>query len=112
MTRRLLTEHHLECLNLKGGCTGSSESALIKMQLLEIVSRLLYKIDLDMRIPDFVACEKHSSFVIRSLQSVILFRLSFIKNSVFKLVTVAKHDLLSLACSDTTKSGFLAKGPK
>ena len=33
----LLTEHNLEFLSLKGGCTGSSESALVKMpQLLEI----------------------------------------------------------------------------
>ena len=27
----LLTEHHLEFLSLKGGCTGSSESTLVKM---------------------------------------------------------------------------------
>ena len=27
----LLTEHHLEFLSLKGGCRGSSESALVKM---------------------------------------------------------------------------------
>ena len=27
----LLTEHHLEFLSIKGGCTGSSESTLIKM---------------------------------------------------------------------------------
>ena len=26
-----LTEHHLEFLSLKGGCTGSSESTLVKM---------------------------------------------------------------------------------
>ena len=30
-TLRLLTEHHLEFLGLKGGCTGSSESTLFKM---------------------------------------------------------------------------------
>ena len=30
-TLRLLTEHHLEYLSLKGGCTGSSESTLVKM---------------------------------------------------------------------------------
>ena len=30
-TLRLLTEHHLEFLSLKGGCTGSSESTLVKM---------------------------------------------------------------------------------
>ena len=28
---KLLTEHHLECLSLKGGCTGSSESTLVKI---------------------------------------------------------------------------------
>ena len=31
MSIKLLTEHHLEFLNLKGGCTGSSESTLVKM---------------------------------------------------------------------------------
>ena len=28
---KLRTEHHLEFLSLKGGCTGSSESTLVKM---------------------------------------------------------------------------------
>ena len=31
MIVKLLTEHHLEFLSLKGGCTGSSESTLIKL---------------------------------------------------------------------------------
>ena len=31
MTVKLLTEHHLDFLHLKGGCTGSSESTLVKM---------------------------------------------------------------------------------
>ena len=34
MSIKLLTEHHLEFLSLKGGCTGSSESTLVT--LLEI----------------------------------------------------------------------------
>ena len=34
MIVKLLTERHLEFLSLKGGCTGSSESTLVK--LLEI----------------------------------------------------------------------------
>ena len=29
MSVTLLTEHHLEVLNLKGGCTGSSEATLV-----------------------------------------------------------------------------------
>ena len=32
MAVKLLTEHHLEFLSLKEGCTGSSESTLAKMQ--------------------------------------------------------------------------------
>ena len=31
MSVKLLTEHHLEFLRLTGGCTGSSESALVKI---------------------------------------------------------------------------------
>ena len=31
MSVKLLTEHHLEFLSLKEGCTGSSESTLAKM---------------------------------------------------------------------------------
>ena len=32
MIVKLLNEHHLEFLSLKGGCTGSSESTFVKMQ--------------------------------------------------------------------------------
>ena len=31
MIVKLLSEHHLELLSLKGGCRGSSESTLVKM---------------------------------------------------------------------------------
>ena len=31
MNVKLLTEHHMECLSFKGGCTGSYESTLVKM---------------------------------------------------------------------------------
>ena len=31
MNIKLLTKHHLEFLSLKGGCTGWSESTLVKM---------------------------------------------------------------------------------
>ena len=31
MSVKILTEHHLECLSPKGGCTGSSESTLVKV---------------------------------------------------------------------------------
>ena len=31
MSIKLLTDYHLECLSLTGGCTGPSESTLVKM---------------------------------------------------------------------------------
>ena len=31
MSVKLLTEHHLDFLSLKGGCTGSAVSTLVKM---------------------------------------------------------------------------------
>ena len=31
MSVKLQTDHHLEFLSLKGGCTGSSESTLVKV---------------------------------------------------------------------------------
>ena len=31
MSVKLLTEHHLEFLSFKGGCTGSDESTLVEM---------------------------------------------------------------------------------
>ena len=33
MSVKLLTEHHLEFLSLKGGCTGSSETTLVKKHI-------------------------------------------------------------------------------
>ena len=33
ITVKLLTEHHLEFLRLKGGCTGSSESTHVKCHI-------------------------------------------------------------------------------
>ena len=33
MTNKLLTEHHLEFLSLKGGCTGLSGSTHVKMPI-------------------------------------------------------------------------------
>ena len=43
MTVKKLTKYHLEFLNLKGGCTGSSESTLVKMTHF-YVSRFINKI--------------------------------------------------------------------
>ena len=50
MIVKLLTEHHLEFLSLKGGCRGSSESTLDKIPTVgNHVPRLNYKMML--RVP-------------------------------------------------------------
>ena len=41
MIVKLQTEHHLEYLSLKGGCRGSSESTLVKCQ---IVGKLMLRL--------------------------------------------------------------------
>ena len=45
MSVKLLTEHHLEFLSLKGGCRGLSESTLVKMQ---IVGNLMPPLNYDL----------------------------------------------------------------
>ena len=43
MIVKLLTEHHLEFLSLKGGCRGSSESHMSKCHIVgNLISRLNY----------------------------------------------------------------------
>ena len=45
---KLLTEHHLEFLSLKGGCTGSSDSTLVKIPNCwkpHVAAHIIYKND-------------------------------------------------------------------
>ena len=62
MIVRLLTEHHLECLSLKEGGTGSSESTLVKMSH-------YWKSHVTAQLLSFYAAENHdqlSSYLIKS----------------------------------------------
>ena len=52
MIVKLLTEHHLEFLSLKGGCTGSSQSTLVKMP--NCYSSLLLEQQLDNRLKEYL----------------------------------------------------------
>ena len=53
-----MNEHHLEFLSLKGGCTGSSESTLVKMSYCRSLIMLLtvYKDSMRFPHPAFVFC--------------------------------------------------------
>ena len=42
MSVKLLTEHRLEFVSLKGGCTGSSESTLVKMPHCDAAQFMIY----------------------------------------------------------------------
>ena len=42
MSVKLLTEHHMEFVSLKGGCLGSSESRLVRIPLLEFIMNFSY----------------------------------------------------------------------
>ena len=61
MSVKLLTEHHLECQSFKGGCTGSSESALVKMAHCWKSHALaqLFKLTVFMSLEQFTKCQVH-----------------------------------------------------
>ena len=46
---KLQTEHRLEFVNLKGGCTGSSESTLVKMRHCVAAQFMIYWLRTDAR---------------------------------------------------------------
>ena len=47
MSVKLLTEHRLEFVSLKGGCTGSSESTLVKMPHCVAAQFMIYWLQAD-----------------------------------------------------------------
>ena len=57
MTFKLLTEHHLEFLSLKGGCTGSTESTLVNMPH---CWKSRHCSNMDASSIDFILSRKHS----------------------------------------------------
>ena len=65
MIVKLLTEHHLEFLSLKGGCTGSSESTLVKMPNCwksHVAAQIPYLLN-NQRSKTTICVEKYSKFV-------------------------------------------------
>ena len=58
MSVKLLTEHHLEFLSLKGGYTGSSESTFIKItcrgSVISVISHWIIKYTENVDLQDFL----------------------------------------------------------
>ena len=99
MSVKLLTEHHLEFLSLKAGCTGSSESTLVKMSNCwksHATAKILYCILLNCRLvvlsntkqlcleSTFFKCFK----VKKDLISFICFFLSKVEDCILMCVTL------------------------
>ena len=91
MSVKLLTKHHFEFLSLKGGCTGSSESTLVKMPhcwkshvVAQIVSHLSY----------------HDATDFHANNSDLIFCIQFqIDLTVFKMTTM---EAKLVVCSGST----------
>ena len=89
MILRLLNEHHLEFLNLKGGCTGLSESTLHKMpQLLEITC--------------------HRSFVCNYMYAPYRWNMVFgINRLTLVLLNLAPENIKLFPCSSQLSTKFI-----
>ena len=77
MIVKLLTEHHLEFLSLKGGCTGSSESTLVKMSNCwksHVMAQIILVQYLFMSFSANLLL-KNSRFYLTLMQSTVFFRL-------------------------------------
>ena len=87
MTGKLLTEHHLEFLSLKGDCTGSSESTLVKMPHCwksHVVAQLLS----NMTITDHLY-KKVCDFMLKKEFVNNVSCISFVFHYIFKIAAVA-----------------------
>ena len=81
MSVKLLTKHHLEFLSLQGGCTGSSESTLVKMSHCwksHVKAEMLFSFLCSQRLTDV----KHFSMAYWLLALTIM----FFYNGVFPFV--------------------------
>ena len=56
MIVKLLTEHHLEFLSLKGGCAGSSESTLVNCWKSHALAQMLNIFTCFCYSPDHIGC--------------------------------------------------------
>ena len=79
MSVKLLTENHLEFLSLKGGCTGSSGSTLVKMWFGNHMG-------LDARKPVFRVCEQQRPRPASLIGKRLLFDLIlYVPSTIFQL---------------------------
>ena len=84
MTVKLLTEHHLEFLSLKGVCIGSSESTLVKMHhcrkshvtaqmfdIYTIIIQGLLRLEKYLNIQDYLEKSLKIKFALKSTRNIL-----------------------------------------
>ena len=86
MIVKLLTEHHLEFLRLKEGCTGSSESTHVKMPQCWKSHALAQLCDLEWGLVpvylSFRVKQENNAVKIRRSRQIAIF---YIKNTIYKI---------------------------
>ena len=108
MIVKLLTEHHLEFLSLKGGCRGSSESTLVKMshcwkshalaQISEVdlgrgklFTASIVSVD-SLYLSVCVYCTNlHQFLILCSSKAMMFVKLYFRTSDIYTLLTVRHH---------------------
>ena len=107
MSVKLLTEHHIEFLSLKGGCGGSSESTLVKMPHCwksHVVAQILLWC-IGMNVSDFnMAVKICAEHIVPFLQLAYHYYVSASKTLYIKLDTQIVALIVFVQCS---KSIFL-----
>ena len=103
MTLKLLTEHHLEFLSLKGGCRGSLESTLVKMPHCwksHVVAHFTYSLNLDPR----EVMVKYSSLTGTTVTAIREKRLSDVEDfdPDMVILQIGTNDLADIQCTHGT----------
>ena len=99
MIVKLLTEQHLEFLSLKGGCTGSSESTLVKMPYCwksHVTAQILLT-GLGKDLWGLICCMMNCTF--RSSYEVLFIDLKREKNKVTKFCWMQEY-LIKTMCKE------------
>ena len=119
MNIKLLTEHHLEFLSLKGGCTGSSVSMHVKMPHCW-KSHVTARMGFDVRKPIFEVCD-HVKLKPNLLSHRDQLESRNFASSKYRCYTFQKANYkgadhsdqagLRLCCLHATMSGFSSQGP-
>ena len=108
MILRLLTQHHLEFLTLKGGCTDSSESTLLDITCHSLYFHTVARIQVGSQLANGIQCGQISLFEINSASQTNPFGLLPTQSNLGKC-SVSKPSLICIVVNIFQKFGFLVR---